>query len=131
MNLKFFIFVLCGLAQKCNSVTIGTRIILSHYFIQSRILIAQWWNKILFTTVEAVSLFKVHHNFLQFKNQGERNEIGAVKSNITCSCSDVPITFLRTTDIIKRIIYSSKNKILDIPPKMVSKSSVYIIENSE
>ena len=28
-------------------------------------------------------------------------------------------------------MYSSKNKILDVPPKMVSKSSVYIIENSE
>ena len=28
-------------------------------------------------------------------------------------------------------MYSSKSKNLDVPPKMVSKSSVYIIENSE
>ena len=83
------------------------------------------------TTAEAVSPLEVHHNLLQFKNQRERTEIDAVKSNITCSSSDASITFLQTTDVIERIMYSSKNKILDVPAKMVSKSSVYIIENSE
>ena len=68
---------------------------------------------------------------LQFKNQRQRNQIDTVKSNITCSSSDASITFLRTTDIIERIIYSSKNQILDVPQKMLSESSVYIIENSD
>ena len=88
-------------------------------------------NSSIFTTAEAVSPFKVHYNLLQFKNQRERSEIDAIKSNIACSSSDASISFLRTTDIIERIIYSSKNKILDALPKMVSKSSVYVIENSK
>ena len=88
-------------------------------------------NTSILTTAEAVSPLEVHHNLLQFKNQGERMEIDSVKSNITCSSSDASITFLQTTDIIERIMYSSKSKILDVPPKMMSKSSVYIIENSE
>ena len=88
-------------------------------------------NPSILTTAEAVSPLEVHHNLLQFKNQGERTEIDAVKSNITYSFSDASITFFQTTDSIERIMYSSKNKILDVPPKMVSKSSVYIIENSE
>lgn len=82
-------------------------------------------------TTERSSLLEVDRNLIKFRTQKERSEIDTTESKITYHSTDLSTRFLDTTDIIQRIIYSNKNNILDVPPKMISKSSIYIVQNSE
>lgn len=58
-------------------------------------------------------------------------ETGVSNSSIEWVPTRSSNVFLSTSEIIQRILHTGRERILDVPPKLVSNSSFYIIRNSE
>ena len=82
-------------------------------------------------TTERSASIETQPDMVKFRTLNERNEMNMIRSETKSRSSYISTTFLSATDIIERIVHSNKSNLLDVPPKMVSKSSIYIIKNSD